>query len=283
MFHPMQDQFRAACSATMRHHQLSADIPAGLGINRVFLKWAENWDNIFRTSPRAVYETLCRDIVGDVNVFIDLNTFGEGEFLLSIRHNKRIVFDIENEISIDGRGTGLKFKSWENKDLDSRGQGTGLKLFKNFLNLAEAGRIDFIKLRAGKEDGRYFWARHGFYCTDMYDVKRVSPEIRENIEKYSNTIPSGIRDMAHEIVDQGGLDMCWKLARLEGCVPVNDYAGMRVKPLGWALLRTDSECNYSLNMHDPAQIARVKASFERGPVAAAPERALATISNFAPL
>ncbi len=283
----LQDQFGKAPSATARHHQLSADIPAGLGINRAFLKWAENWDHIFRTSPRKLYETLCRDIDGDVNVFIDLDTGGEGAFTLSIRNNNRIVFDIENELAMDCRGTILKFKSWENKDLDSRGQGTGLKLFKNFIALAETRRIDFIKLRAGKEDGRYFWARHGFYCADTQDVKRVSGEIRKNIEKYSHTIQSGITDRAHEIVDQGGLDMCWQLARLPGAVEVNGYKGVRVKPLGWALLNTDSECNYSLDMHDPAQMARVKASLERGAVVpvleALPERVPVTISGFAPL
>ncbi len=287
MFHPMQDQFRTSTSATARHHQLSADIPAGLGINRTFLKWTENWDRIFRTSPRAVYETLCRDIAGEVNVFIDMDVGGEGEFLLSIRNNNRIVFDVENKIVIDGRGTTLKFNSWENQDIDSRGQGTGLKLFRNFIAMAEAGDVDFIKLRAGKEDGRYFWARHGFYCADTQDVKRVSGEIRKNIEKYSHTIQSGITDRAHEIVDQGGLDMCWQLARLPGAVEVNGYKGVRVKPLGWALLNTDSECNYSLDMHDPAQMARVKASLERGAVVpvleALPERVPVTISGFAPL
>ena len=279
MSYALQDQFGKAPSATARHHQLSADIPAGLGINRAFLKWAENWDNIFRTSPRALYETLCRDIDGEVNVFIDLDMGGEGEFTLSIRNNNRIVFDTKNKIIIDGSGTSLQFKSWENKDIDSRGRGTGLKLFKNFITLAEAGRIDFIKLRAGKEDGRYFWARHGFYCAGAHDVARVRDEIRQNIEIYSHTIPPGITDQAHEIVDQGGLDMCWKLARLEGRVQVNDYAGVRVKPLGWALLNTSSKCNYSLNMHDAVQMARVKSSLERGPVVPAP----ATISGLAPL
>lgn len=287
MSYLLQDQFGKAPSATARHHQLSADIPAGLGINRAFLKWTENWDNIFRASPRNVYETLSRDIAGEVNVFIDMDTGGEGEFSLSIRNNNRIVFDTDNELIVDCRGTSLKFKSWENKDLDSRGQGTGLKLFKNFIVLAETGRIDFIKLRAGKEDGRYFWARHGFYCAEAHDVKRVSPEIHKNIEKYSHTIPLGIADQAREIVDQGGFDMCWKLARLEGRVQVDDYAGLRVKPLGWALLRTDSECNYSLDLHDPVQMARVKSSLERGSAAPvseqAAERVPVTPSGFAPL
>lgn len=261
MSHLLQQSFGAAQPATARHHQLSADIPAGLGINRAFLKWAEHWDNIFRTSPRALYETLCRDIAGDVHVFVDLDTCGEGAFNLTLRNNNRIVFEVENEIASDVRGTILKFKSWENKDVDSRGQGTGLKLFRNFFILAGAGGVDFIKLRAGKEDGRYFWARHGFYCADTYDVARVSPEIRKNIEKYSDTIPSGIVDQAREIVDQGGLDMCWKLARLAGQVRVSDHAGGRVKPLGWALLRTENECNYSLDMRDPVQLGRVRSSF----------------------
>lgn len=263
MSYTVQDQFKAAHSATARHYQLSADIPAGLGINRAFLKWAENWDRVFRTTPRAVYETMCRDIGGDVRIFVDLDMSGEGAFNLYLHNKRRLVFEIENKIIHDGRGTTLLFKSWENRDVDSRGRGTGLKLFKNFLRLAEVGSVDSVNLRAGKEDGRYFWARHGFYCAEACDVERVSPGIRENIERYSHTIPTGIRNRAEEIVARGRLDMCWELARLEGRVLVDDYAGPRVKPLGWALLHTDCECNYSLDLHDPVQVARVKASLER--------------------
>lgn len=265
MSNPLQGQFQShAPLAAVRHQQLSADIPAGLGINRAYLKWAENWDGILCVSPRTVYETLCRDIAGDVKMFIDLDMSGEGDFTLSVRDHKRLVFDIENQITRDIYGTTLKFKNWENKDADSRGRGMGLKLFRNFISLAESGRIDFIKLRAGKEDGRYFWARHGFHCADIHDVSRVSVEIRENIKKYSDTLPAGINDLAQKIVDQGGLDMCWRLARLPGQVAFSERGDTRLKPLGWALLRTDSECNYSLNIHDPVQMAQVRSSLERG-------------------
>ena len=270
----VQNQFNTAQSAMARHRQLSADIPAGLGINRAFLQWAENWDKLFNASPRTVYETLCRDIEGAVNVSVDLDLGGEGDLSLSIRHNNRIVFDIENQIIQDGCRTALRFKSWENKDVAARGQGMGLRLFRNFLCLAQASRIDFISLRAGKEDGRYFWARHGFYAAEVHDIQRVSPEIRKNISQYASAMPSALHDRVHDIVAQGGLDMCWQLARLEGEVLVNDdYAGKRVKPLGWALLRTDSECHYRLDMHDPVQMARVRSSLMRTP-ACAPGSAL---------
>lgn len=266
MFYPLQDQFKSVQLAMVRHHQLSADIPPGLGINRAFLRWTENWDKIFRVPPCAVYETLCRDIAADVKVSVNLDMLGNGRFTLSVRDHRRIVFEAENELSADCCGTVLKFKNWENKDIDSRGRGMGLKLFRNFFNLAETGGIDFIKLRAGKEDGHYFWAHHGFYGAEACDVKRLSAEIGENIKKYSHTIQPGIHDWACEIVDQGGLDMPWKLARLPGRVTVNDYAGLRSKPLGWALLRTVSACNYSLDMRDPVQVVRVKSSFERVPL-----------------
>lgn len=249
--------FNQGASPCARHQILSAQIPQDLGINRSYSGWAEKWDEVFRISPAQFQQILHRDVPGDLRTYVDLEGRGNGEFNISVQQNGRYLFDITNKISMHPQGNVIKFDSWENKG--AHGQGLGVALFRNCLEVAALGNIHEIQLRAGKEDGRYFWARHGFYYRDQADQQRVAPGIAQNIEKYAAHMTPAQKQAAADILAQGGLDSCYQLARLEGSVPVGD----KTKPLGWALLHTECEANYRLDLHDAAQMARVRASMQR--------------------
>ncbi len=251
------DSFKRASDPRARHRALSAQIPEGLKIKRSFLSWVEHWDRLFRMPPHVFYQTLCRDLPGDVRVHIDFDLGGGGDFNVSIKERGRYVFEAENKLVEEAGGMNLKFDSWENSG--ARGQGRGVTLFGNILQAIRLGEIQKIVLRAGKEDGRHFWARHGFYYRAPADQQRMAAVIQDNLQEYAPRMaPESLRQV-QEILAQDGLDVCYQLGRLDETVPVGD----QVRPLAWALLRGDVECHYCLDLHDAAQMARVAASLRR--------------------
>ncbi|HEY0901211.1 MAG TPA: hypothetical protein VGD95_03725 [Micavibrio sp.] len=256
----MHDHFKTSASPLARQNALSAQIPQGLGVNRSFSGWADQWERVFRVSPHVFYQTLCRNVPGGVEAYVDLDLGHGGEFNLSIKDQGRTLFAAENKLSQGVGGVTLKFDCWENKNSDKRGAGLGKILLRNILEAVAPGDIHEIVLRAGKEDGRYFWARHGFYGREPSDLQRVAPEIAANIEKYAAFMLNDQQRAARDILQQGGADVCYRLARLEGRIPVED----KLKPLGWALLRTQSEPNYRLDLRDAQQMQRVKAALQAG-------------------
>lgn len=260
----VQQEFDAA-AALIRHRQLSADMPAGLAVARSNLKWTNAWDYFIGQSPKAFYETISRNIAGNVSVYLNFMETDEENFSIDVKQDGRFVFKVENRLISDGRGKTLRFEEWVNKNVDSHNdsgrQGIGLNLFRNIFEAAERGGIDLIQLRAGKADGKYFWARHGFYLRDEFFRQRMVQQVLNNVALYSDTLPGGIEKTVRDIVAEGGLDMCWKIARLEGA--------LEGKPLGWKLLEGDNP-EYSIDLHNPEQVARVKASFVRPAVSVAP-------------
>ena len=249
-YHLNQD-FDVAASR-IRHKALMAEMPAKLGVATYDPKWTYAWDFLIGQSPQSFYETLGRNIEGELSVHIDFMETGEDNFDIDIRRNGRIVFKSENKIGSDGSGKFIRFEEWVNEDIDSRHKGTGLNLFKNLFEIAEKGGIDHMQLRAGKEDGKYFWARHGFYLKDQHYRAQMKEQVVQNLSCYSDTLPAGIQKQVQDILDNTGLDMCWHLAHLEGTLDG--------KPLGWKLLEGYNP-EYRLDLHDPEQVARAKASF----------------------
>lgn len=241
-------------AARARHSQLSAPIPRGLSINRSNVNWTQDWDRMIGQSPQSFYETLCRHIDGEVSVYIDFAETEEENFNINIKRNGRFVFEAENKIVTDGRGKILRFEEWANKDADSKGRGMGLNLFRNIFEIAQCSGIDHIELRAGREDGKYFWARHGFYLKAEHFRVKMADQIRENLVRYSETLPVGIKNLVEEILDECQMDMCWKVARIEGM--------LEAKPMGWKMLEGYNP-EYCLNLRDEDQVERVKSSLVR--------------------
>lgn len=249
-YQPLQPEFDGA-AARQRHYALSADIPAGLGINRSFLHWTKAWDNLIGMTPATFYYTLTRHMPGELSVFVDFTGTSDAEITCSLKRQGRFVFEAENKLVQDGLGKHLRFEEWLVKDPATRGQGIGLNLLRNFMEIAEVAGFDRIHLRAGKEDGKYFWARHGFDLKEGYYRAQLVVDIQKNLEKYSDTIPPATRKDVEKLLDQGGLDLCWHLARLPGTV--------QGKPLGWVLMQGYNP-EYNLDFHNPEQMARVRAS-----------------------
>ena len=241
-------------AAKNRHDFLSKQIPEGLGISRAFLNWTVAWDGLIGQEPDRLYNTLSRNIPGTVTAFIDFSGTAGADLNVSVKQNQRFVFEAENTITTDCTGKTLRFEEWMIKDTDSRRQGIGLNLFNNLLQFASGAGFDRIALRAGREDGKYFWARHGFYLKDEFHKATLFENVLQNLSEYSDTILSGIQEAVYSIIDEGGLDASWKLARLPGMV-----GGM---PLGWRLMAGNNP-EYILNLRDPLQMARVRASLER--------------------
>ena len=246
-------------AAKARQSELDSQIPKGLGINRSALSWPLAWDNLIGQSPSKFYKTLSRDMPGEVDVFVDLAGTVGGEISVYINRNGRCVFEAENKITTDITGKTLRFEEWLIKEIDSRRHGMGLNLLRNMIDMAQAAGVDRIALRAGKEDGKFFWARHGFYLKEELHRNKLVANIEENLVRYSDTLPAGIYETVRSMLAENALDLSWRIARLPGT--------LNGKPLGWQLLEGDNNPEYIMNLKDEQQMARVRASLERPAVA----------------
>ncbi len=229
---------------------------AAHGGGRDSAAWQAEWDLMIGQSPRAFYETLRRNIPGQMNVYLNLLDESDSNFNIEIFKSHRCVFCAENKLYHRSYGKFLYFKEWANKDLESGRRGIGLNLFKNMFDIARAGQLDGITLLGGRADGRFYWPAHGFYYRDLAKARRAAPQIAENLAAYSDTIPDEIKEKARAILAQPSFDMAWQIARLPGQVRVDGVA----KPLGWALLNIAAESDYAIDLHDPVQCARVQES-----------------------
>lgn len=252
-YRPLHEDFDCV-AARRRHEVLSADIPAGLGVNRSFLRWAPSWDDLLKQPPSVFYQTLARNMPGELSVFVDFSGACDAEITCSLKQNGRFVFESENKVVRDGQGKKLRFEEWVVKEPEHRCHGIGLNLLMNFVSMAQASGFDSISLRAGKEDGKYFWARHGFYLKDVGYRDLMGQDIRKNLEEYSDTIRPEIFKEVSNWIDEGSLDLCWRVARLPG-----NIGG---KPLGWVLLQGYNP-EFLMDLRNDGQMARVYESFER--------------------
>lgn len=138
-----------------------------------------------------------------------------------------------------------------------RGYGTGRKLMKNCVNLAESLGAERVKLEA-MDDGPYVWARMGFRpCTNDW-MKTVRPAAYNRLMGLGRLIPrSTFQDVAR-LLRSKSAEAIWELARFRDPVPPNDPTplGPQTIPLGRALL-ADSHARWcgSLILDDDVAMA----------------------------
>ncbi|MBU0800648.1 MAG: hypothetical protein KKA05_06550, partial [Alphaproteobacteria bacterium] len=94
-----------------------------------------------------------------------------------------------------------------------KGQGLGKIFLSNMLTLAEELHLKRVDMRAGRENGAWYWSYRGAQLdTDVNSVvyERFERAVRQNMEK----LPEALQQQAEAILATPGPDANVRLARL---------------------------------------------------------------------
>ena len=182
----------------------------------------------------------------------------------------RMESDGDARIDIDCRAGGKKLFSADDnaiqvragimtiaQDRDSevrthvKGAGFGKVFLDNMLTLAERMNLRRVDMRAGREDGAWFWSYRGgrldIRGTDDIVYQRFERTVRENIARLTD---EDLKARAEAVLAQPGADANVRLARLAGTVDG--------KPAGAALVANTNPI-VVFNIRDAAQMTDVRA------------------------
>lgn len=211
------------------------------------------WEEAIGMDPAEFYRLWTADLPGMVTMQVELNSGGQGEISLRSSGQGRHYFEATRRFDRPRGTMELKEVRIENPDL--RRKGIGKVLLDNQFNVARRWGLHKFTLRAGREDGPYFWARRGAY---MEDSPNAAPE-RQPLHYFSRDIEKGLYELEGSLserfasavraeLDKGGLDLNTRLARLPGAAEAAELFGFV------------TEYRAYFDLADPVQMAQVQKS-----------------------
>lgn len=137
---------------------------------------------------------------------------------------------------------------------DLRGEGIGKQFLKNTVQICDDMNIKEIQLRAGREDGAFFWARHGFVLEGTWVLRNLGA-IKENLERVKDQLSDKSVKRVEELWDAGNENIIWGIVDLPDMIDG--------KPAGAELLK-GVEYRAKLDLTDHEQRARLDVALARG-------------------
>lgn len=135
---------------------------------------------------------------------------------------------------------------------DCRRNGLGKAFIAGLVRVAEATGIDNINLTAGREDGMYFWSRHGWRLLDGQQASRFCDDINRKLET-----------AGHEHFSDEQVDIIRKLIHRQDL-----YVNQRLAELPLTQEQINflffGEIRMGLNLKDARCLKRLKQGLDRG-------------------
>tara|TARA_B100001971_G_C18101146_1_gene488907 strand:+ start:110 stop:898 length:789 start_codon:yes stop_codon:yes gene_type:complete len=139
-----------------------------------------------------------------------------------------------------------------NNNGDCRRNGLGKAFIAGLVRVAETVGIDNINLTAGREDGMYFWSRHGWRLLDD-----------QQAGKFCNDINRKLETAGHEHFSDDQIDVIRKLIHRQDL-----YVNQRLAELPLTQEQINflfaGEIRMGLNLKDDRCLKRLKQGFDRG-------------------
>jgi hypothetical protein len=221
---------------------------AGLWVDR-----REQWREAVGLPPKHFVDLWTKDLPGNPLLSLSFSGGGQGDWDLTAKG-----LAAEGNFS-KTHGT-LFLKEVRIPDDGNRRHGTGKRFFGNMIAACKEWGIKQITLKAGREDGAYFWARRGGYV-ESYFVNRYKDELRQELIKLKNALPPATMARIGSIIDESGQDVAARLARLP------DTVGGQ--PVGLLLLKPH-EMRMEFNLDDPGQMKLIEKGLKTGPGGTSP-------------
>lgn len=183
------------------------------------------WDEAIGMEPAEFYDLWTRDLPGEITIFLELTGGGQGKLMLTSRDNGKVLFEAEREF--DRPRWTMNLEEASVKDVDMRRKGIGKILFDNQLALAEKWGIRKFTVRAGREDGPYYWSRRGAYLADEpHTAEERKPvnifrgDIEKGLAALAGTLEPEFAAQARKALDTAGCHANCVIARLPGSAPL---------------------------------------------------------------
>jgi hypothetical protein len=167
----------------------------------------------FGMAPDALYELVARGLP-DAQVSVDIEPGGHACLSVASKVQGRTVFTAE-DCALQRHAGILSIARDRDTEVRATDKGLGLgKIFlANMIALGEALGLRRIDMRAGRENGAWYWSYRGAQLdTDTNSVvyDRFERAVRDNMRN----LPDGLQAKARAILDAPGADVNVRLARL---------------------------------------------------------------------
>lgn len=227
------------------------DVPGGvLEVKSRHLERRAAWEDAVDMAPVRFFNTIARDIPGDRHVIVELSGGGQGRFHLHSTIGGRKFFDAEDCRFNRTFGTMTIAESRDSEvrvDYLWQRQGVCKVFIDNLLRLCRDLGTMKIDVVAGREDGAYFWSRHGWILDENYPFGRFAEAVQEGMARlekiYEDDFTDDMRAKIAAILDKAAPAANREIAALP-----EEIGGM---PLGAALLH-DHAIYLVLDLADPA-------------------------------
>ncbi|MCB9990506.1 MAG: hypothetical protein H6867_03880 [Rhodospirillales bacterium] len=162
---------------------------------KLYVNKPDEWNQAIGMDPARFYALLSKDLPGNVFVSVELNGGGQGSLKVRSDLDGKELFWAER--SFDRPRQTLKLEEVRIEHEQMRRKGIGKVLLQNQLDVAQAWGIEKLTLKAGREDGPFFWSRRGAAIDRIEGV----PEDRQPVARFAKDIEDGIRSLDGTLSD----------------------------------------------------------------------------------
>lgn len=221
-----------------------------------------DWAQICPYSADKLGATWAENLPLDTSVSVKMNGGAQATIEMTGRRDGHTVFTAE-DCYIYKSDPARSFMRIDEVRVEEalRGEGIGKQFLKNTVQICDDMQIKEIQLRAGREDGAFFWARHGFVLEGEWVLGKLG-EIKENLARLKDQLSEKSVQKVEALFEEGNVNIIWGIVDLPDVIDG--------KPAGAALLR-GVEYRAKLDLTDHEQRARLDVALARGKPPQAPQ------------
>jgi len=201
----------------------------------------EVWNNGIDISPSVFYNVLTDNLPDTNSISLDLNSCDEG--VLTIKSKA-----LEAEIFFSALHKKLKIEEVVVGN-DYKRHGVGKTLLRNCINFSNLLGIKTIELRAGRDDGEFFWSKRGGVLEDVDIIKsRFISKVRKNLSELEHMVGRETPKKVNRILNTDDIRMSFAIASMKET--------LNSQPIGTTLLKTTNPMLY-FHLDDKKQMHQV--------------------------
>lgn len=215
---------------------------------------AFDWAQLFPYSAEKLGQAWGHEMSCDTLVSVDMSGGAQATMEMTGRRNDHTIFTAEDcyIYKSDPARSFMRIDEVRIEE-DMRGHGIGKQFLENTVKLCDDLDIKEIHLRAGREDGAFFWARHGFVLEAEWVFKNLGP-IKENLERLKAHLPEKSVQAVEAALESKALNAVWTIVDLPDVIDG--------RPAG-AVLLDGVEYRAKLDLKDHEQRARLDVALAR--------------------
>lgn len=219
-------------------------------------KTSFDFSQLFSMSQSALLAVLTDGIACDCHLSAKLSGSSQATLDMTGRNAAGAVFSVDDFYIFKSNPERAFIRIDEIRiEEAARGFGIGKQFLKNTVALCDQIGVNKIQLRAGREDGAFFWARHGFVLEGEFVFRNLS-NVADNLEKYRDQMSETSIGIVEAALSEYKETAVWDIVDLPEVIDN--------KPIG-ALLLNGVEYRAELDLTNHEQRQRLDAALAKLP------------------